>query len=259
MELTQKYMEKKFVKVPFDLEMAKKITSGDIEGRIVTDDGRNARIVDWNYKTTSNEPILAIISDRQSSYENTYSFNDKGIDKINDNNGISPLMLEVPEYLTFKDGDVLSNGKGFVFILNTHGEYKTSLYVCLHIDKGPLSFGGAADGNNIKKFTFASEVEKQKLIDALKASKEPEAKPCLKILGIEEKPKYDFKPKDWVLVRNYDLSEWWLARFSHVKYDSVGKRYVYGCTSGSYYRDCIPYNDQTKHLLGTTDKREGDN
>lgn len=247
-------MEKKFVKVPFDLEMAKKITSGDIEGRIITSDGRNTRIVDWNYKNTSNEPILAIISDRQSSYENTYSFNDKGIDKINDNNGISPLMLEVPEYLTFKDGDVLSNGKGFVFILNTHGEYKTSLYVCFHIDKGPLSFGGAADGNNIEKYTFASEEEKTKLIDTLKADKCHEAKACLKILGIEEKekPKYEFKPFDKVLVRDSTSEDWTAAFFSHVG-DNPCRYYA----SGSCYAFCIPYNERTKHLLGTTDNWKG--
>lgn len=255
-------MEKKFVKVPFDLEMAKKITSGDIEGRIITSDGRNTRIVDWNYKNTSNEPILAIISDRQSLYENICSFNDKGIDKINDNNGISPLMLEIPEYMTFKDGDVIAfagmEDNPTIGIFQKHiridahrCHVKLDYLGYLVFDAEPLSY------RNARK---ATEAEKQKLIDALKASKESKAKECLKrFFGIEEKPKYDFKPKDWVLVRNYDLSEWWLARFSHVKYDSVGKRYVYGCTSGSYYRDCIPYNDQTKHLLSTTDEWEGDN
>ena len=34
-------METKYVRVPFDIEMAKKITNGKVEGRVVTRDGRS--------------------------------------------------------------------------------------------------------------------------------------------------------------------------------------------------------------------------
>lgn len=44
------------------------------------------------------------------------------------------------------------------------------------------------------------------MVDALKASKEPKAKEYLKrFFGIEEKPKYDFKPFDKVLVRDENI------------------------------------------------------
>ncbi len=47
------------------------------------------------------------------------------------------LLLEVPEYTTFKDGDVLSNKDGsYIFILNMHGKYLTSLYASLTIRRG---------------------------------------------------------------------------------------------------------------------------
>jgi hypothetical protein len=38
-------MEHKLVKVPFDVELAKKITNKECEGKIVTRSGRSARIV----------------------------------------------------------------------------------------------------------------------------------------------------------------------------------------------------------------------
>lgn len=36
-------METEMIKVPFDVELAKKITNGECEGRIVTRDGRNVQ------------------------------------------------------------------------------------------------------------------------------------------------------------------------------------------------------------------------
>lgn len=56
-------MEQKLVRVPFDLELAKKITNGEIEGRIIRNDGANVRIVCWNYKSLSGEyPLLALVT-----------------------------------------------------------------------------------------------------------------------------------------------------------------------------------------------------
>lgn len=60
-----------------------------------------------------------------------------------------------------------------------------------------------ADCNNIEKYRLATEDERQKFIDALKTSKEPKAKMCLKqFFGIEIEPEYKFKPFDKVLVRD---------------------------------------------------------
>lgn len=38
-------MEQKFVTVPFDIEKAKAIQNGELEGKIITHDGRSVRIV----------------------------------------------------------------------------------------------------------------------------------------------------------------------------------------------------------------------
>lgn len=75
---------------------------------------------------------------------------------------------------------------------------------------------------------------------------------------IDRYPISSFKPFDGVLVRdsnlgdedNYDISMVWCADFySH--YDEKNKQYV---STGGLYSQCIPYNEETKHLLGKTDK-----
>ena len=68
-----------------------------------------------------------------------------------------------------------------------------------------------------------------------------------------KKKKFDpktLKPFDRVIVRNNN-GEWKCAIFSHIKdYDSD---YRYDCCY-MIYRYCIPYNDDTKHLVGTTEE-----
>ena len=66
-----------------------------------------------------------------------------------------------------------------------------------------------------------------------------------------KKPKFGPKtlqPFDKVVVSNED-SKWKCGLFSHI-IDSASK-YKYSCI-GSAYVYCIPYNEDTKHLVGTT-------
>lgn len=69
-----------------------------------------------------------------------------------------------------------------------------------------------------------------------------------------KKPKFDPKtlqPFDKVLVRN-DSSEWWEAQlFSHIIKDE--NHFPYVCINDSN-RYCIPYNDDTEYLVGTTEE-----
>ena len=57
---------------------------------------------------------------------------------------------------------------------------------------------------------------------------------------------YEFKPFDKVLVRAYEANNWSCNYFSHM---SKG---CYVCLGGIVWNYCIPYNDETKHLIGTT-------
>ena len=63
------------------------------------------------------------------------------------------------------------------------------------------------------------------------------------------KPTCPFKPFDKVLVRDDDKHIWRANYFSHYSNDY---EYPYCCING-FYRYCIPYNEHTAHLLGTTD------
>ena len=59
------------------------------------------------------------------------------------------------------------------------------------------------------------------------------------------------KPFDKVLVRDDCESEWQCDIFSHINYGL--EMFPYKCT-GCSYRYCIPYNEETKHLIGTKKK-----
>ena len=66
-----------------------------------------------------------------------------------------------------------------------------------------------------------------------------------------------FNPKtlksfDRVLVRDEYKYCWYCGFFSHIKRDPQAV-YKYATTNSSY-EYCIPYNDDTKHLVGTTDE-----
>lgn len=71
------------------------------------------------------------------------------------------------------------------------------------------------------------------------------------------KPKKDrFDPKtlqpfDKVLVRDRNTECWRCGIFSLIIYESIPP--TYQCI-GCWYRFCIPYNDDTKHLVGTADE-----
>lgn len=63
------------------------------------------------------------------------------------------------------------------------------------------------------------------------------------------KPECTFKAFDKVLVRDTEEQAWCANYFSHYKNDPY---YFYVCINGIYHY-CIPYNEHTAHLLGTTD------
>ena len=168
------------------------------------------------------------------------------------------LLLEVPEYTTFKDGDVLSNEEGnFIFILNANGKYLTSLYASLAAGTSlNISDDIAANENNIERYRLATDSEKQRMINLLKISNNPKAKEYLKrFFGIEEKPKYDFKPFDKVLVKYYEDDNWEGNLFIRTITDDQDGETKYECLNGTVYVYCIPF-EGNEYLLGTAENPE---
>lgn len=243
-------MENKLVRVPFDIETAKKILNGEIKGRVVTRRGDPARII---FFAARNKCSVIALVDYGDGEEIPESYTTRGYyTKDEDQEAECDLMLEVPEYFTFKDGDILSDGNGFVFILKKDGEYKTSLYAAIH-KSGCLTFDGAAHEDDIHLFRFATEEEKQRLIEGLSSSEDYRAKDCLLrfFRGV-------FVPFQKILGRNVISHIWQCDFYSHKVYNKEIDTVLYAGTSGNFYRECVPYNDRTKHLRGTKlDYEEG--
>ena len=69
-----------------------------------------------------------------------------------------------------------------------------------------------------------------------------------------KKPKFSpktLRPFDKVLRRDTCTEDWECDFFSHI--DDGGGNYPYVTTTNAN-KFCIPYNDDTKHLVGTTDE-----
>lgn len=71
----------------------------------------------------------------------------------------------------------------------------------------------------------------------------------------DKKPKFDPKtlePFEKVLARDEENEYWSCTFFSRIRYEKRN-RYKYA-TAYHSYRCCIPYNEETKHLVGTADE-----
>ena len=70
----------------------------------------------------------------------------------------------------------------------------------------------------------------------------------------DKEEKFDPKtlqPFDKVLVRDGQGAEWRCNTFSHINYNDIYFRYT---TTSARYKYCIPYNEDTKHLIGTKEE-----
>lgn len=88
----------RFKKVPFDIELAKKIAKGEMKGRIATLDGREVRIVCWDKKPIEEYPIVVLATNDCGS-EMLFTCTEEGL-VINYPNYKSRynLILEIPTY-----------------------------------------------------------------------------------------------------------------------------------------------------------------
>lgn len=97
---------------------------------------------------------------------------------------------------------------------------------------------------------LATDSEKQQLFDAL--AKDGKAWDAEKKQIVDLKPKVDeLKPFDKVLVRDSESDKWRANLFGYIDKDGY-----YHCVYANWAY-CIPYNEETSHLLGTTDEWKG--
>lgn len=71
---------------------------------------------------------------------------------------------------------------------------------------------------------------------------------------LKDCPKFDpktLKPFDKILVRNSCIDNWGCSFFSNHRKDEL---FPFLTCDASAIKYCVPYNDDTKHLVGTTDE-----
>ena len=177
--------------------------------------------------------------------------------ELNYNGKLKMETLEIePAQPEFKDGDILlyKSAKftffSSIFILCTNRN-KMCSYVRFSIGKGSIDYDVPVCSLNTDRFRYATEEEKQQLFSAL--AKEGKAWDAEKKQIINLKPKWAPKPFDRVITRNAADDVWTANIFSHM--DSHGEYVTIACVGG--YTHCLPYNEETAKLIGTTDNLDG--
>ena len=205
-------MEENYKRVPFDIELAKKIQSGEVEGRIVTNNDSDVTILCFNRKSVSSAPIVALI--HYNSYDDhVHTYSETGYISDIEERALD-LYIELPEETPkheFKVGDKVA----FAGIMG----------YLVKIDKNLVDIDTVICGifHNVN----ISEIE---FIDN----------------SSTDKPKHEFKPFDKVLVRG-NKEDMWEPRLFGRQLES-GKYY---CQDDIIYDECVLF-DGNEHLVGTT-------
>ena len=91
----------KYKRVPFDLELAKKITNKEAKGVIVTREGRKVRIICWDKKSVDKEaheyPIVALIQNDYNG-EMSQTFTAEGLACYPNYKSRYDLIIKIPTY-----------------------------------------------------------------------------------------------------------------------------------------------------------------
>ena len=162
--------------------------------------------------------------------------------------------LEIEKQPEFKDGDILYITDRIVscnFIMIYKNQEGDRIYHYATLPEDNLVImtkrGFLSDNGGLSK-RYATEEEKQQLFEAL--AKEGKAWDAEKKAIVDLKPKWTPKPFDRVITRTPD-TPWTANFFSHIDSDGVKN-----CIDDRYLM-CLPYNEETAKLIGTTDDWEG--
>ena len=153
--------------------------------------------------------------------------------------------LEIEKQLEFKDGDIVVYGKS-VAICRKIYKHTLSFYVSLNEMVGLLF---ADEVESSEEYRFATEEEKQQLFDAL--AKKGKAWDAEKKQIVDLPKKCELKPFDKVVVRCSEADRWSIDFFSY----KAPNGYI--CTGYAWFGYCLPYNEETAKLIGTTKDMEG--
>lgn len=179
-----------------------------------------------------------------------YSFTKKGT--YYEQKGAEMLLFPSKEMRdwskVFKNGDVLENTSDNVFpryvifekfIDDKYTTFEAITRIIVGSETVRSIIQNTLSYSKVEDEDMASEIKKkiQNIVDKKPESSAPE-----------------FQPFDKVLVRDHDGQKWIPTLFGFFCQDE-GYVFPYETACGAY-KCCIPYNEKTKHLLGTTEPYE---
>lgn len=208
--------------IPFDLETAKKIQAGEIEGRIKTGP-READVTIISFNRKGPFSIVGLISGYIVVTYNTEGYSEDCANEVTPHR----LCIEVPDdEPQLNVGDTVSiNIINSFYDADFRARYHSKLATVLFINKYGAGVKTISGDENY--FTF------DELTFVRRDAKEPQ-----------------FKAFDKVLARDFDTSKWKAYLFSHYEHSSS---FPYCMCGGYIHKQCIPY-EGNEHLVGTTNK-----
>lgn len=167
------------------------------------------------------------------------------------NGKLNLQTLEIQTPPEFKDGDIVCiSGMGYLaygIVKSINNSSKKLEYYVLN-DMSTLKFEDWLSFED-KQIHPITETQQIILFDAL--AKKGKAWDAEKKQIVDLKLKWTPKPFDKVVVRCGEADKWSIDFFSY----KVSNGYI--CTGDAWFGYCLPYNEETAHLLGTTDDWEG--
>lgn len=246
----------KTITIPFDLEMARKIQNGEVEGKIVDNRGTGYEIVKWD--AMGDYPLIGVFFDEQLNTSYARSFTTQGIYDMKKESGLD-LQLELPWYLTHEDGDYVTiETKEYTYVLIYNFYVKgitnpVNYHVFFNMTDHDLRFDSYCDdefGVEVVRPSTPSEIKlMHELLRENGKRWNPETKQVEDVKK-ESKPRHELKTLDLCLAIFNDNEPWCLVQFGYVNNIDVMVS-----VGGLAWKKWIPY-EGNEHLLGTTNNPE---
>ena len=169
------------------------------------------------------------------------------IDKLLAEKGYLFVNQKLERTTTFKKGDIIVSDTGIIALFDSVREGSKPnviVYQAIRRTGGKVVVKTDVGIGYTHEARLATRADKEIFLAAL-----DEAGYYIDGDTVKRK-RYQFTPFEKVLVRDNDADSWRCALFSHI--DESFPFYKYRCI-GNSYDQCIPYNNDTAHLVGKFD------
>lgn len=192
---------------------------------VLTRDGKKVQHIEF-VRLNENDCIIAVIDGIK------YVYRIDGKINFTNNKNSSDLILYKTE---FEDGDIVTihgvEDRYWIFKYRCLVSKYDAAYYALINNFGEIYYNYTC---NIRNAELATKEERNLFYSILKGIQSPM-----------------FKPFDKVIVRNSKNLKWKTDFFSYID-NTESASFPFVCTGGPYI-ECVPYNNTTKYLIGTTE------